>query len=95
LTSITDTPNQVLPDARPGVAVPERALPTRRSPNPQEVTAAPGWVVRVGRAAGAVGKRVIAIGLLVAVWEVLPRLGVVDATFLPPLSEVLTAWWGC
>jgi NitT/TauT family transport system permease protein len=48
----------------------------------------------VGRAAGAVGKRVIAIGLLVAVWEIFPRLGVVDATFLPPLSEVLTAWWG-
>jgi NitT/TauT family transport system permease protein len=31
--------------------------------------------------------------LLAAVWELLPRLGWVDATFLPPLSEVLTAWW--
>ncbi|GIF17228.1 ABC transporter permease [Actinoplanes teichomyceticus] len=31
--------------------------------------------------------------LLAAIWEILPRLGVVDSTFLPPLSEVLAAWW--
>src|SRR6266545_2192960 len=28
------------------------------------------------------------------VWEVFPRLNLVDATFLPPLSQVLQAWWG-
>ncbi|MFJ3837440.1 ABC transporter permease [Streptomyces sp. NPDC090054] len=32
------------------------------------------------------------IGLL-AVWETAPRLGLVDATFLPPVSEVAVAWW--
>ncbi|BCJ46304.1 ABC transporter permease [Actinoplanes ianthinogenes] len=37
--------------------------------------------------------RSVAILALAAVWEILPRLGVVDATFLPPLSEVLKAWW--
>jgi NitT/TauT family transport system permease protein len=46
-----------------------------------------------GRVAGAVLTRTVAIGLLAAVWEIFPRLGLVDATFLPPLSEVLTAWW--
>ncbi|MEN3305939.1 MAG: NitT/TauT family transport system permease protein [Micromonosporaceae bacterium] len=38
-------------------------------------------------------QRTVAIGLLAAVWEVFPRLHVVDSTFLPPLSEVLQAWW--
>jgi NitT/TauT family transport system permease protein len=43
--------------------------------------------------AGAVGKRTIAIAVLAAAWEILPRLQVVNAVFLPPLSEVLAAWW--
>lgn len=38
-------------------------------------------------------KRSIAIVLFLALWEALPRLGVVSAAFLPPLSVVLeTAW---
>ncbi|MFI9006071.1 ABC transporter permease [Actinosynnema sp. NPDC053489] len=39
-----------------------------------------------------VGK-VAAVVLLLAVWEVAPRLGLVDATFLPPFSTVLDEWW--
>ncbi|GAA2816281.1 ABC transporter permease [Crossiella cryophila] len=35
----------------------------------------------------------VSILLLLAIWEVIPRLGLVDATFLPPLSTVLGAWW--
>jgi NitT/TauT family transport system permease protein len=42
---------------------------------------------------GSAAQRSIAIGVLLAVWETLPRLNVVDATFLPPLSQVLQAWW--
>jgi NitT/TauT family transport system permease protein len=49
--------------------------------------------MRVLRFAAAVAKRTVAIAALAAIWEVFPRLGVVDATFLPPLSEVLAAWW--
>jgi NitT/TauT family transport system permease protein len=45
------------------------------------------------RVAAAVGTRTVAIAALAAIWELFPRLGVVDATFLPPLSEVLVAWW--
>jgi NitT/TauT family transport system permease protein len=46
----------------------------------------------VSHTIGGLAKRVVAIGLLAAVWEIFPRLGVVDATFLPPLSDVLLAW---
>jgi NitT/TauT family transport system permease protein len=42
---------------------------------------------------GAVVQRTAAIAALLAVWETFPRLNVVDPTFLPPLSEVLKAWW--
>jgi NitT/TauT family transport system permease protein len=45
------------------------------------------------RVATAAGKSIIAIAVLAVLWETFPRLGVVDATFLPPLSAVLTAWW--
>jgi NitT/TauT family transport system permease protein len=34
-----------------------------------------------------------AIVVLAAVWEILPRIQVVDPTFLPPLSDVLAAWY--
>jgi NitT/TauT family transport system permease protein len=34
-----------------------------------------------------------AIVVLLVVWETAPRLGLVDATFLPPFSTVLDAWW--
>ncbi|TYP69736.1 ABC transporter permease [Paenibacillus methanolicus] len=44
--------------------------------------------------AGKVLKRTIAILALAATWEVVPRAGLVETAFLPPLSEVLQAWWG-
>ncbi|WP_405978114.1 ABC transporter permease [Streptomyces sp. NBC_00158] len=37
--------------------------------------------------------RSAAILALLALWEAAPRLGLVDATFLPPVSEVARAWW--
>ncbi|GGU23961.1 ABC transporter permease [Lentzea flava] len=37
--------------------------------------------------------KTVAIAALLVVWEVAPRLGLVDATFLPPFSTVLGAWW--
>ncbi|MEV7520934.1 ABC transporter permease [Streptomyces sp. NPDC091371] len=50
--------------------------------------------VAVVRALRAVAVRTAAVLALVAVWEAAPRLGLVDATFLPPISEVAAAWWG-
>ncbi|MEU8214981.1 ABC transporter permease [Micromonospora taraxaci] len=51
---------------------------------------------RAGRLLGVGGKvlhRSVAIAALAAIWEGAPRLGLVDRVFLPPLSEVLVAWW--
>ncbi|MEU4554327.1 ABC transporter permease [Micromonospora violae] len=51
---------------------------------------------RAGRLLGVGAKvlhRSVAIAALAAVWEGAPRLGLVDRVFLPPLSEVLAAWW--
>jgi NitT/TauT family transport system permease protein len=52
--------------------------------------------VRRRRAVALLGtgfRRSIAIVLFLALWEVAPRVGLVDRTFLTPLSEVLKAWW--
>ncbi|MFI9818050.1 ABC transporter permease [Saccharothrix variisporea] len=38
-------------------------------------------------------RRSVAVVALLAVWELAPRLGLVDRTFLPPFSEVAAAWW--
>jgi NitT/TauT family transport system permease protein len=35
----------------------------------------------------------VAIAVFLAAWEALPRLGVVDRTFLTPFSDVLSATW--
>jgi NitT/TauT family transport system permease protein len=35
----------------------------------------------------------VAIAAFLGAWEVLPRAGVVDRTFLVPFSEVASAWW--
>ncbi|MEU8425032.1 ABC transporter permease [Micromonospora sp. NPDC048835] len=72
--------------------------PTRLTGSPAVPRAAvdsdvPG---RAGRLLGLGGKvlhRSVAILALAAVWEGAPRLGLVDRVFLPPLSEVLVAWW--
>ena len=36
---------------------------------------------------------VAAIAAFLGLWEVLPRAGVVDRTWLVPFSEVMSAWW--
>lgn len=36
---------------------------------------------------------VVVIALFLAVWETAPRIGLVDSVFLPPLSEVVHAWF--
>ncbi|MDR1741985.1 MAG: ABC transporter permease [Synergistaceae bacterium] len=38
-------------------------------------------------------KRIAAVIIFFGIWEALPRLGVVDAFFLPPLSVVLDSIW--
>ncbi|WP_153407831.1 ABC transporter permease [Nocardia macrotermitis] len=46
----------------------------------------------VGRTAWRFGKPFIAIALFLAVWEIAPRVGLVDQIFLPPFSTVAQAF---
>lgn len=55
--------------------------------------AASGLAARLLGLGGKVLHRTVAIAALAAIWEGAPRLGLVDRVFLPPLSEVLVAWW--
>ncbi|BBB89622.1 MAG TPA: ABC transporter permease [Methylomusa anaerophila] len=45
------------------------------------------------RLAGTLLKKTVAILVLLILWEVAPQTGLADRTFLPPLSDVLKAWW--
>ncbi|KOV78003.1 ABC transporter permease [Nocardia sp. NRRL S-836] len=52
-----------------------------------------GTLARFGDALLTGAGKVAAIAVLLLVWEAAPRLGLVDATFLPPFSAVMAAWW--
>ncbi|KOX10458.1 ABC transporter permease [Micromonospora sp. NRRL B-16802] len=70
------------------------AAPT--APPDAVAAAGPGAGGLAGRLLGLGGRalhRGVAIVALAVVWEGAPRLGLVDRVFLPPLSEVLVAWW--
>ena len=48
---------------------------------------------RIGGLVLSVLTKSVAIALLLAVWELAPRFELVDPTFLPPFSEVVSAWF--
>ncbi|MFJ7640058.1 ABC transporter permease [Peribacillus sp. NPDC097264] len=39
-------------------------------------------------------KQTAVIVLLLAIWEIAPRIGLVDSVFFPPFSAVVAGWWG-
>ncbi|MCP3416639.1 ABC transporter permease [Bradyrhizobium brasilense] len=41
----------------------------------------------------AFGRRSLLLIALLAIWEAAPRLGLIDAVFLPPFSDVIAAGW--
>ncbi|WP_194908638.1 ABC transporter permease [Catenulispora rubra] len=51
----------------------------------------PTPVARVAGALTTVGKRTVAIAAFLVLWEVAPRVGLVDRTFLVPFSEAVKA----
>jgi NitT/TauT family transport system permease protein len=62
--------------------------------NPRQQQAAgatqvPSYVTHLGR----VARGFLGIASLALIWEFVPRLGVVNSYFLPPLHTVLGAWW--
>lgn len=52
-------------------------------------SAVSSYVTRAGR----VGRGLLGITVLALIWEFVPRLGLVNSYFLPPLHTVLQAWW--
>ncbi|MFD3717727.1 ABC transporter permease [Streptomyces sp. NPDC058674] len=83
------------PDATPAGAAQAQGQAQAQAPAPVPAPGAPR--PRPARAAArwlrAAALRSAALLALLAVWETAPRLGLVDATFLPPVSEVAVAWW--
>ncbi|WP_433479177.1 ABC transporter permease [Spirillospora sp. CA-142024] len=68
--------------------------PTAAKPTATSSPRSPRRLLR--RAAGtatAAGRRTIAIILFLAAWELAPRAGLVDRTFLPPVSQIVPALW--
>lgn len=52
-----------------------------------------GTLVRAAAKARRAFRNSIAIVLFLAAWEIAPRAGIVNVTFFPPFTEVLSAWW--
>ncbi|GGO87876.1 ABC transporter permease [Wenjunlia tyrosinilytica] len=98
-TSVTGTgaPAPAAPrDHEP--AVPRTAVATATAPvreatgRPRALRIAADWGRRTpGLLLGALTKTA-AVAVVALLWEVAPRLGWVDRTFLPPLSQVVKAW---
>jgi NitT/TauT family transport system permease protein len=78
------------PDADPGTD-PGPSAEAIEAPRPRAEHV--GRLVRARRRAGKVATRTVAIAAFLTAWEVLPRLELVDPTFVPPLSTVLQMWW--
>lgn len=78
--------------------VPVAADPTRTAaPTPASTPPEPGAVQRAGAALGPLAWRIlkpsVAIVAFLALWEIAPRVGLVDEVFLPPFSTVIEAFF--
>ncbi|WP_207840582.1 ABC transporter permease [Williamsia soli] len=67
--------------AAPPVATPTPEKPRTRKPVGRTILRTGTWVFRT----------TIVLALLLVFWEVAPRIGLVDKTFLPPFSDVVDA----
>ncbi|WP_328338527.1 ABC transporter permease [Micromonospora sp. NBC_00421] len=72
---------------------PVRLAPPAVVPPAVPTVARSGPFARLAGLSGRVLHRTAALLALAAIWETAPRAGLVDRVFLPPLSEVLVAWW--
>jgi NitT/TauT family transport system permease protein len=67
---------------------------TEARPNPrQEAAQGAKHVSSYLTGFGRLGRGLVGVAVLALVWELFPRLGVVDPYFLPSLHVVLQAWW--
>lgn len=89
-TITTSSSKPAISPPGPG-AVPDRGSPQDDSPASATKSSLPG--VRSLRAVGRAVRAISAIAVFLGAWQIAPTLGWVDRVFLPPLSEVLVAWW--
>lgn len=104
-SSITSTPiaapfETASDTARPDTVRPDTDAPDTIAPVPTTdpvQTTVPSAIGRrlasIGGAVWDVARPFVAIGTFLAIWETFPRWGIVDTVFVPPLSQVLQAWW--
>jgi NitT/TauT family transport system permease protein len=78
---------ETLIPATAGAAAGGGAVASQRAPRGRRIF---GTSARLGRK---VVVSTVGLLLLVAAWQLLPELGVVDKTFVPPFNEVISAWW--
>ncbi|MGW5847828.1 ABC transporter permease [Streptomyces sp. NPDC055254] len=74
-------------------AAPAGGRTGRPAPRPAGTAGPAGPAAKVLGALRATALHSAAVLALLALWETAPRLGLVDATFLPPFSDVAVAWW--
>jgi NitT/TauT family transport system permease protein len=43
---------------------------------------------------GSTFKNTAVLVVFFGLWQILPKMGVINATFVPPFSRVVAAWWG-
>jgi NitT/TauT family transport system permease protein len=67
---------------------PPSPAPAERQPSPVL-----GFARQALRSLGTFGHRSLLLVALLSIWEAAPRLGLIDAVFLPPFSEVIAAGW--
>lgn len=67
---------------------------TEARPNPRQEESAKGRGVSIRRRrAVTVARGISGLLALALIWELAPRLGIVDSYFIPPLHVVLESWW--
>jgi NitT/TauT family transport system permease protein len=66
---------------------------TAAAPNVRQQESADLKAPRVGTGLLTVLRGLVGVVLLATIWEVAPRIGLVNDYFVPPLSQVLQAWW--
>jgi NitT/TauT family transport system permease protein len=76
----------------PSAGLIEERTEARPNARQEEVARAKGVSQRRRRAV-TLARGVAGVATLAALWEVAPRLGLVDPYFLPPLHVVLAEWW--
>ncbi|MFI0859604.1 ABC transporter permease [Streptomyces smyrnaeus] len=93
LTSSSRTPRNAPQADEDPVVQAAPVVAAEEEPEEQAAIRGRATLPRAARLLGVGAAKSTALLALLLVWEFAPRLGLVDRTFLPPLHQVLVAWW--